>query len=186
MANERVSKALGEKFSFAITNTSGATKVIAILAAFFDTLSFVSPDDTFETAVIAYNNPAQIVSAGYACDAVLDDGTIADGVVATATSLKRSIRQFREYLKSNPRLCIDMVVQATIPAQFNQTVEVLKCNPLLGSLPQEINLNDFKSIDQFSTDKIEVRNLQLEMAYDTLMLLPVPTGCTTTISFKFS
>src|ERR1035437_6342319 len=99
MSNERVTKALGEKFSFSIANTSGATKVIAILAAFFDTLNLVLTEGTPNTAVVSFNNPARIVSAGYACDAVMDDGTITAGVVATAMNLKKSIRQFREYVK---------------------------------------------------------------------------------------
>lgn len=186
MANERVSKALGEKFSFSVTNSSGATKVIAILAAFFDTLKITLAEGAPNTAVLSFNEPAKIVSAGYACDAVLDDGTITTGVVATAMNLKKSIRQFREYVKENPRILIDMTIQATIPAQFNETVEVIKYSPLIGSLAQELSLNDFKSVDQISTDKVNINALGLEMAYDTLMLLPVPTGCTTTITFKFS
>lgn len=186
MANDRVSRALGEKFSFSIANTSGATKVIAILAAFFDTLNLVLTEGEPNIAVVSFNNPAKIVSAGYACDAVLDDGTIATGVVATAMNLKKSIRQFREYVKENPRILIDMTIQATIPAQFNETVEIIKYSPLIGSLAQELSINGFKGVDQFSTDKVVIPNIGLEMAYDTLILMPVPTGCTTTITFKFS
>ena len=182
MANERVSKALGEKFSFSITNTSGATVVIALLAAFFNTLQLTEGTPN----AVSFNNASEIVAAGYNCDAVLDDGTIKAGVVATASNLKKSIRQFREYVKENPRILIDMTIQATIPAQFNQTMEVIKYSPLIGSLAQELSLNDFKSVDQISTDKVNINALGLEMAYDTLMLLPVPTGCTTTVILKFS
>lgn len=181
-ANDRVSRALGEKFSYSITNTSGAIVVIALLAAFFNTLQLTEGAPN----VVSFNNPAEIVSAGYACDAVLDDGTIAPGVVATAINLKKSIRQFREYVKENPRILLDMTIQASIPAQFNQTIEIIKYSPLIGSLAQELSINGFKGVDQFSNDKVIIPNIGLEMAYDTLMLLPVPTGCTTTITFKFS
>jgi hypothetical protein len=99
---------------------------------------------------------------------------------------KKSIRQFRAYIRENPRILVDMTVQATIPAQFNETMEVIKYSPLIGSLAQEISLNEFKSVDQYSTDKININAVGLEMAFDTLILLPVPTGCTTTITFKFS
>ena len=186
MANERVSKALGEKFAFSIANTSGATVVIAILAAFFDTLKLSLTEGTPNTAVLSYSDAGRIVSAGYPCTAVMDDGTIATNVVATAMNSKKSIRQFKDYIKENPRILIDMTVQATIPAQFNETIEVVKYSPLIGSLAQSLSLNEFKSVDQQSTDKININNVNLEMAYDTLMLLPVPTGCTTTVSFKFS
>jgi hypothetical protein len=186
MANERVSKALGEKFSFLIKNTSGATVLIALLAAFFDTLSIALTEGTPNTAVLSYKNPAAITAAGHACNAVLDDGTILPGVLCTAISNKNSIRQFREYVKENPRILIDMTIQATIPDQFNQIVEVVKCSPLTGNVGQELNLNDFKSVDQISTDKVNINNLNLEMAYDTLIMLPVPDGCTTTVTFKFS
>jgi len=182
MGNERVTKALGEKFSFSVTNTSGAIVVIALLAAMFNTLQLTEGAPN----TISFNNASEIAASGYPCDAVVDDGTIMPGVVATAMNLKKSIRQFREYVKENPRILIDMTIQATIPAQFNQTMEVIKYSPLLGSLAQELSLNDFKSVDQFSTDKVNINAIGLEMAYDTLMLLPIPSGCTTTITFKFS
>lgn len=190
MANEKITKALGEKFSFKIANTTGATKVIALLAAFFDTLNFtqtlVEGAPNTETHVMTWKDAAAIVAAGYSCDYVLDDGTLVANLVCSAMNSKKSIRQFRDYIRENPRICVDMTVQATIPAQFNESVEVVKYSPLIGSLSQEINLNLFKSVDQFSTDKVEVKNVNIEMAFDTLMLLPVPTGCTTTITFQFS
>ena len=186
MATEKVTKALGEKFSFKIANTSGATKVIALLAAMFDTLKLTLTEGAPNTAVLSWNNLAAIVASGYACDAVAYDGTIVSGVVCTAMNSKKSIMQFRDYIRENPRIAIDMTVQATIPGQFNETIEVIKYSPLIGSLSQELNLNEFKSVDQYSTDKVEVKNVNLEMAFDTLMLMPVPDGCTTTVTFKFS
>jgi len=186
MANDKVTKALGEKFTFSISNTSGAVKVIALLAAFFDTLAITLTEGTPNTAVLAWNSPAKIVSAGYTCDAVLDDGTIAPNVVCTSMNPKKSIRQFKDYIRENPRVCVDITIQATLPDQFNQTVEVIKYTPLIGALNQELSLNDFKSVDQYSTDKINLNNVQVEMSFDTLLLMPVPTGCTTTVTFKFS
>ncbi len=40
--NKRVSKALGEKFTFTLKNNTGTTKTVAILAAFFNTLKVVN------------------------------------------------------------------------------------------------------------------------------------------------
>jgi len=186
MANERMTKALGERFAFTIANTSGATKVVAILAAFFDTLKIVLTEGTPNVVAISHASPDAIVAGGYACDGVLDDGTFITGVTASSSNSKMSIRQFREYIKANPRILVDMSVQANNVAAFNETIEVVKCSPLIGSAPQYLPLSEFRSVDQTSTDKINVNQIGLEMAYDTLMLVPVLTGHTVTISFKFS
>lgn len=182
MQTDRVSKALGERFSFTLKNTTGALKVVAILAAYFDTLTLVegAPNTHKQT------NASQIATAGYACDYVLDDGTIDTGMVASSSNSKMSIRAFREYIKNGGRVLVDMSVQANNVAAFNQTIEVVKCSPLMGSAAQYLPLNDFRSVDQSSTDKINVNAIGLEMTYDTLMLLPIEEGHEVTISFKFS
>ncbi len=186
MSNERITKALGEKFSVTIANASGATKVMAILAAYFDTFLLTLAEGAPNTATIQQSNAASIVAAGYVCDGVVDDGVAITGVTCTSGNSKMSIRAFREYLKQNPRILVDMSVQANNVAAFAQTLEVVKVSPLSGSAPQYLQLTDFMSVDQTSASKINVNQLGLEMAYDTLMLLPVANGHTVTLSFKFS
>jgi hypothetical protein len=190
MANERVLKALGERFSFTVTNNTGAKKVIAILAAMFDTLVIAGTANTTTGALTltkAYTDPAAIVAAGYACDHVLDDGTIITDLVAASGNSEMTIRQFREFIKTGGgKVLVDMSVQANNGAAFNETIKVIKVTPLGGSKPEYLPLGDFKSVDQSATDKIEVKGVELEMAYDTLMLLPVATGHSVTISFRFS
>lgn len=181
MAN-LVSKALGERFSFTLKNTTGADKVVAILAACFDTLLLTEGAPN----TVKYTNAAAIAAAGYACDHVLDDGIIVTDLVATSSNSKMSIRHFREYMKQQGRVVTDMSVQANNVAAFNGTIEVVKATPLSGAAAQYLPLNDFRSVDQSATDKVNVKNIGLELTYDTLMLLPIQNGHEITISFKFS
>lgn len=170
-----------ERFSFTIVNGSAGALVIALLAACFDTLKLV--EGTPNT--IAYTNAAAIVAAGYACDHVLDDGTIATSVTAASSNSKMSIRHFREYMKNFGRTIKTLSVQASHAAAFNEVIEVVQATPLKGAASEYIALQDYKSVDQTSTDKVNVRELNLPLTYDTLMLLKVQAGHTVTISFGF-
>lgn len=189
----KVSKALGERFTFTLKNTTGALKVVAILAACFDTLAVTAATTAagdplvYTTAMTKkYTDATAIVAAGYVCDYVLDDGTIVSGLVASSANSKMSIRHFREFIKQEGRLLINMSVQANNAAAFNQTLEVVKVTPLQGSAPQYLPLSEFRSVDQSATDKINVNDVGLEMSHDTLMLLPIAEGHEVTISFGFA
>lgn len=184
MAADRVSKALGERFSFTINNASASSIVVAILAAFLDTLKIrmVGPDN----AVTSYTDPAAIVAAGYACDVVLDDGVILPNVTVTAANSKMNIRQFRNYIASQPRVLVDLTIQANNAEAFNNVIEVCKLSPLQGSGSQYLPLSDFLSIDQQQTNKININGVNLSMMFDTLMLMPVSAGHILTVSMKFS
>lgn len=188
MAQDQVSKALGEQFRFTIANSTGATKVVAILAAFFDTL-LITADTNASTHVTTitkkYTDASEIVAAGYACDYVLDDGTIATSLTCTPANSKFTVRAFREYIKQQGKVMVDMTVQANNVAAFNGVIEVVKASAVSGAAPQYLPLNDFLSVDQTSTTKVNLRNVGLEMTFDTLMLLPIQTGHEITIAFRF-
>ncbi len=190
MANEKVLKALGERFTFTVKNTTGAKVVVAILAAMFDTLVIAGTANTSTGALTltkAYTDASAIVNAGYACNYVLDDGTIDTNLVAASGNSEMTIRQFREFIKTGGgKVLVDMSVRANNAAAFAEVIKVVKITPLGGSKPDYLPLDDFKSVDQSATDKIEVRGIELEMAYDTLMLLPIQNGHEITISFRFS
>lgn len=170
-----------ERFSFTIVNGSAAAIVIALLAACFDTLKLT--EGTPNT--IKFTNPAAIVAAGYGCDVVLDDGTILTDVTATSSNSKMSIRHFREYIKNYGRTIKTMSVQASHAAAFNEVIEVVNATPLKGAASDYIALQDFKSVDQTATDKVNLREVNLPLTYDSLMLLRVGAGHTITISFGF-
>ena len=58
--NERITKALGERFSFTLKNTTGAMVVVAIIAACFDTLALTEGAPN----VKKYSDASAIVGAG--------------------------------------------------------------------------------------------------------------------------
>ena len=172
-----------------IANASAATVIVAILAGFLDTLKVTAVTDavTHVTTVTKnWTDPSQVVAAGYACDCVLDDGLILAGVTATASNSKMNIRQFVKYIKSQPRILVDLTIQASNTDAFNAILEVAKLTPLQGSGSQTMALSDFLSVDQQATNKINIWGVNLSMMYDTLMLLPVYAGHTLTINMKFS
>jgi len=186
MANEQITKALGEQFRFTIKNTTGAAKVVAILAAFFDTLlvtgTVAGADVTMKKQ---YTDASAIVAAGYACDHVLDDGIIVAGLVCTPSNSKFSYRAFREYIKQQGKVLVDMSIQANNVAAFNGVLEVVKCTAVKGAASEYLPLSEFYGVDQTSTTKINLRNVGLEMTYDSLMLMPIENGHEITIAFKF-
>jgi len=173
---------LGEKFIVTITNGSASDVVLALLAAYFDT-----HDQTGATA--KQHDPAEIVRAGFACDAVIDDGDIigagATAVKATSANSKMTIRAFREYLKHNSRVVKAMSVQASNVAAFNTTMEIVTVSPLTGSQPQYMPLAALR--DRYTTlsDVIDVDTSGLVLGFDKLVLLPVAAGHQVTITFWF-
>ena len=189
MANDRVAKALGERFTFKLKNDTGALKVVAIIAAFFDTLKITAATDGTShvtTVTKKWTDPTEIVAAGYACDVVLDDGTLMTSLTATAANSKMNIRQFRNYILQQPRVIQDITIQANNVAAFDKVIEVVKISPLSGSASQYLPLSDFLSVDQQSSNKINIIGVNLETMYDTLMLMPIDDGHELTVSFRFS
>lgn len=176
-----LSKALGDKFTFTIANATAGAVVIALFAAFFDTLKLT--EGTPNT--IAYTNPAAIVAAGFTCDHVLDDGTIATNITATSANSKRSIRQLREYVKLNGVKVTDMSVQASNVAAFNEVLEVVTVTPLNGPVVQELSLNQFRSEYQSANDKISVKDLGLVLDCNKLVMLRVQAGHSVTLNLQF-
>lgn len=184
MQNERLSRALGEKFSFKVANSSGATKVIALLAAFFTTMA-VTVSGSPSSAKVTNTDVSAIVAAGFSVDAVADDGTVITGVTCTAMNSKRTIRQFQDFIKREGLICTEITIQANNKDQFEKVLEVVKISPLTGSKIEDLTLSEFYSVDQFSENKIVIKNLALEMAFDTLMMISIDTGRDLTFTFKF-
>jgi hypothetical protein len=183
-----VAKALGSKFSFKITNTSAAKVVIALFAAYFNTLKVASVADVVTgvvTNVLAYNDPSEIVTAGYACDAVLDDGVIMTDVTCTSSNSKMTIRQFKNYIKNFGHVVVDLIMTGSDQDVFDETLEVVKMTPLEGSASSYIILSDHKDMLQTNQLKVEILGVNLIAAFDTLALLPIPAGREVTITFRF-
>jgi hypothetical protein len=184
-----VAKALGSKYSFKIKNSSANKYVIALFAAYFNTLKVLTVVDAVThvaTNTISYNDPSEVVAAGYACDAVLDDGEIITDVVCTSSNSKMSIRQFKNYIKSKGNIALDMIIAANNVDVFDETLEVIRQTPLDGSKSEFTNLSDHKSTSQYDQLKVEIIGIELFTAFDTLALLPIGAGREVTITFRFA
>lgn len=179
--NERLNSALGDKFTFTLANTSGASKTIAILPANFQTLALVEGAPN----VISYRNPAGIVAAGFACHHALDDGTLEANLTATADIPEMTIREFLQEIKLIGKTCVTITVQANNPDVFNKAFKVMKRTAMQGSAWQYLQFNGFRSIDQVATDKIVLKNVNLDMASDTLLLFTIDNTRTVSFTFEF-
>lgn len=177
MATNKLIKSLGKKFSFTIANASAAAVVIALLAACFDTAT-VSAAGTPVAYSLTQNNITNINAAGFAVDAVLDDGITITNVTCTAADSKFSIREFREYVKMQGLTLSNMIIQASNEDCFNGVIGVSQWNPLQGTARDTIVLSSFKSVDQTSDTKIEIRDMQLPLDFETVMTIAVPAGRT--------
>jgi len=176
---------LGEKFIVKIENTEVTDKVIALVPAYFKTLALVEGAPN----VIKYNGVAEIVQAGFACDAALDDGIIsgagANAVTVTSANSKMTVRAFLEYIKNNSRVVKAMSVSASNTNAFDQTMEVVYTSPLTGARTSYISLGLLR--DRYTTlgTVLDVDTEGLVLSFESLVLLPVPAGTTITISFLF-
>ena len=175
-----IKSAMSEKFIVKMKNTFAVDKVIALVPAYFDTR---------DSASLKKNNAAEIVQAGFACDAVMDDGIIAGSgattVTCTSANSKMTVKAFLEYIKNNPRIVKSMSVSASNTNAFDQTMEVVYVSPLTGSRTQYISLGLLR--DRYTTlsSVLDVDTEGLLLQYDSLVLLPIPAGVEITISFLF-
>ncbi len=178
----------GEKFSFTVANTYSTDKVIALCPAYFDTLkSIFTASGTADTP--SFTNPAAIVSAGWACDAVLDDGIVAGSstttITCTASNSKMTIRSFLSYLKHFSRPVRAIRVVSTSTASYDQTMEVVTVSPLTGSRPQYIPLNMLRDKYSNISTLLEIDSEGLTLGFNTLILLPLVAGASVNITFLF-
>lgn len=187
MAN--INNVRGEKFIFTIKNTTGADKIVALLAAFFDTLKLTLTEGAPNTAVLNYTNSAEIVKAGYTCDAVIDDGIILGSsttiLSCTPINAKKTFRAFRKYIQENTRVLKGLSIQSNNLAAFNQTMDIIDCSPLIGDITTSIPLVALRDGMSNLNDVVSLQGDGLALGYDTLILLPVLNGHELTVTFWF-
>lgn len=189
MGAPAITKVLGAKFTFSIVNNSAATVVIALLAAYFNTLRVATVVDAVThvaTNTLKYNDPSEIVASGYACDAVLDDGVVMTDVTCTSGNSEMTIRQMKNFIKSYGHTIEDIIVSASNVDAFDVTMKAIQQTPFEGSKPMYVNINEYKSPNQFDQLKVEIPGIGLPAGFDSLVLLPVKAGRTVTITFRFT
>jgi hypothetical protein len=178
----------GDKYIFTITNGTGADKIVALLAAFYDTLKLVLTEGAPNTFVLNQTNPAEVVKAGYACDAVVDDGiiiTAGTNLVCTPINAKKTYRAFRKFIQQQSKVVRGMSIQANNLAAFNQTMDIVQCSPLGGDVTTSIPLVALRDGMSNLNDVVTLDGTGLAIGFDTLILLPVLNGHQLTITFWF-
>lgn len=200
--NEKLKKALGEKFTFSVDNASGSTVTVALFPANFDThaitaaltgtaASLSGNAETYTPAgTIAvtsmYTSKTEINNAGYsAVNCALDDGTIATSVTATALNSAFRIRHFLNFIKHNPITLKSMTIQGTDSSVFNVPITVAYVSPLGNYGVDTLNLNEYYGINQTSTTKIELNDLNMPVDDTLLMYIPIAASKTVTFTYKF-
>lgn len=191
---DNLSTAIAGKFQFNLANTSGTTKKVAILPAFYDTLANVAAttatgDPLVYTTLVTITNTSKTAlnAAGYDVDAVLDDGTILPGLVATAGNSKFSIRSFLNYIRFNRRLCNQLQIKASNKDQFDKQLEISSPSPFYQAKVDYIDLTKFRNVMAQQDDLIMVDFFAdggqgLMIGSDTYMALQVDTGRSLTVT----
>lgn len=184
-----VTNSLGKKFVFTIKNASGAAVVIALLAGIFDTQKVVA-NTTTGACTITYGDKTALVNAGFSSiDGVATDGTIITDVTCTAGNSKRTVKQFRDYIQRQGLVVKKLIISANNPDVFSQDIEITKYTPLLGSAPENLDLNTFYDQYQNQTSKIEIdftkENAGLVLDFSTVMSMTIPDDREVTYQFIF-
>ena len=193
--DNKLIRALGNKFSFTIANSSANDELAYILsgiyhemtAAFAITQSGTTP---FAVSVITQSHTliTPITGAGYATGVVVDDGTVKANVVCTAADSKLKIQDFKKYLQLFPQLLKGMTIAGDTVDVFNESIIFAKTNPLV-KRPGEVSLNlaEYFDRNQFQTGKIDIDLTDNGIILDasTLMYMNIAAGRTVTFTFKF-
>lgn len=178
--NDKLKKALGDKFAFTVANTSGATVVLALFPA-----NFPTGKADIETGVISYNSVTEIVAGGYTVGAVIDDGTVLTGLTVTAQNPTFRVRNFLRFIQSNALTMKSMTIQANNADVFAQTITVAYCSALSDYGRKYLNLSDYYGVNQTSSTKIDLLDLNLPVDDTLLMFMPIDTGRTITFTYRF-
>ena len=184
-------KGINKKFSFKIVNGTGSTQNIALLPGTFkvDGITQVEDGTSGVTSSIKphYHDKTEIAKV-FSVDQVLDDGVIdatSDDLTVTAVDSRFTVRHFLEYIKTNVEILKQITIQADDKSAYEKQLTIGKSSPLTKNGEQTINLTDYFETSQFQDKKIVIADLEMEVCDDTVMILPVDTGRTLTITFMF-
>lgn len=166
----------GLEFGLTISNTYSTTKVVALNAAFFDSL-------------------ARLAAAGHGdVDAILDDGVIlTDGadqsITVTPKDAKKSIYSLIEFTKRNPARITAMTIHSSTTSQFEQSITQEVASPFSNKGDKRLDLSPYFRPGQYRDEKIEVNLINngqaIEMNDQNIVKFPIVSGATLSITFYF-
>lgn len=177
---------IGRKFAFTINNATGSDKVIALTHANFQTMTFDLSEGTPNTLdALKFIDATEIKKVYPDVDHALDDGIIVTDLTASSGSSKKTIRQFLEWIKYNPRTCKRFSIAADNASFYNNELVVAKSSPIENKGEELIDLKQYYGRMQFNSDRIDIEDLEIVFDQNLMMYINVPNGREVTFTFYF-
>jgi len=136
--------------------------------------------------VVTYNDPTDIINAGHRIDAVGDDGVVykdATGAITiTAKHKDSNIRQFIDWIKSNPTIFAGLHILSNDTSAFESVLQIRRTSPFAVYGEERIPFQDGFIPENRNTDKIIIKR-PFQLDNESLAILSIPAKTKLTISF---
>lgn len=137
--------------------------------------------------VIDYTETANILNAGERIDAVVDDGIYyAENSInylrADSKEADASIRQFQEFLRTNPTLFAGVHITSDNPEMYDAVLRLIKTSPFGNFKEDRIPFQDGFTGKSMNVDKIIV-DKPFQLDGETLSILSIPGKTKVSITF---
>jgi hypothetical protein len=132
-----------------------------------------------------YIAPGLLYTPGGNINGVVKDGAFNDvngAAGLTGAGSPKSIDTFFAFLQHNPIHIMGFKVEGSIAAQVAQIVVVTEQSPFKDLQSKPINLGSYQNENTFRDKIVTVPTKNLILSNQVQMLIPIPAGCTTTIT----
>lgn len=202
-------QALRAVFTIDITGCESEDKKLCLLPGVYDTMrtNVTTETDTVDgTEVVTgvevtttFDNPENLINAGYSCDQVADDGGLSTKVGVAIQAVGRA--KMRDFLHEVQRVgmrCTEIVIKnlAGINNEevFNQQIELARTVVGARGGMDFITLQKYVNVNAYDRSKITIdlsgvdengRPKALELTPEVFMAINVPQNAHFTIQFTF-
>lgn len=197
----RLNQSLKPSASFEFNSVDAEESVkLCLIPGHYDTTEIVSSDDN--KIYLAYSNPEAINNAGFQCDQVADDYSLAKyaysdsrsdnknyGVHIEPCSKRCRYRDFLNYVRYSGLKVVKMRIQnlteEAAPAIFNSELEISASSIGSKAGSDFIKLSSHKNAGNYDRSFIDIdlSNMNLTLDETTLVALDVPAGSHFQIEF---
>ena len=203
-------EALRAVFTLDVTGCEDGDKKLCLLPGIYDTerTNVVTETKTVDgekvvtgvTVTTTYDNPANLVNAGYACDQVADDGGLSPkaGGVAIQAVGRAKMRDFLHQVQRVGMRCTEIVIKnlagSTNEEIFNTQIELAKTVVGARGGMDFITLQKYVNVNAYDRSKITIdlsgvdengRSKALDLTPEVFMAMTVPQDAHFTIQFTF-
>lgn len=135
-----------------------------------------------------WNDPSEIISAGYTVDAVFDDGIVyalssnaAKRLTITAQKKEASVRAFLDYIKRNPTSFAGIHITSTDINFYETELTLTRVTPYGKYGEDRVPFQDSNLPTNNNTGKVIIEQ-SFQLDGETLAVITVPSGATVNIS----